>query len=230
MRIFTAIEYTLMLLADNLQKEFGALKVLKGVSLKIDRGEFVAITGPSGAGKSTLLHILGGLEKPDAGSVRFEGVNLFKMNATRQYHFRNRNMGFIFQFHHLLPEFTALENICMPLWIAGASTSAAKAKGKALLGSLGLGERAQHKPEALSGGEQQRVAIARAIINEPAVVFADEPTGNLDTANARSVHELFMQLRDRYRLTFVVVTHNDELAEMADRKLMMRDGRLLPGE
>lgn len=230
MRIFTAIEYTLMLLADNLQKEFGALKVLKGVSLKIDRGEFVAITGPSGAGKSTLLHILGGLEKPDAGSVRFEGVNLFKMNATRQYHFRNRHMGFIFQFHHLLPEFTALENICMPLWIAGASTSAAKAKAKALLGSLGLGERAQHKPDALSGGEQQRVAIARAIINEPVVVFADEPTGNLDTANARSVHELFMQLRDRYRLTFVVVTHNDELAEMADRKLMMRDGRLLPGE
>src|SRR5690606_16558930 len=155
-------------LAENLQKNYGALNVLKSVSLKINKGEFVAITGPSGAGKSTLLHILGGLEKPDSGSVRFEEVELFKMNATKQYHFRNRNMGFIFQFHHLLPEFTALENISMPLWIAGETTGAAKSKAEALLDSLGLGQRAQHKPDALSGGEQQRVAIARAIINRPA--------------------------------------------------------------
>ncbi len=216
-----------MLTAENLSKKYGQLPVVKNVSLEIGRGEFVAIAGPSGAGKSTLLHILGGLDKPDSGNVVLMGETMFQLSRKKQAVFRNRNIGFVFQFHHLLPEFTALENVCMPLWIARKKPKEATSMAQAILKTVGLEHRLDHKPGALSGGEQQRVAIARAIVHRPAIVFADEPTGNLDSANANAIHELFLELRALYNQTFVVVTHNEHLAAMADRTLMMQDGAVI---
>lgn len=215
-----------MLQAQNLSKKYGQLTVLSNVSLHIEKGEFVAIAGPSGAGKSTLLHLLGALDFPDTGQVSLMDQEVFKLSRKRQAAFRNRNMGFVFQFHHLLPEFTALENVCMPLWIAGRNKKEATDEAAAILKTVGLSHRTDHKPGELSGGEQQRVAIARAIVHKPSVIFADEPTGNLDTANAHAVHELFLQLREMYNQTFVIVTHNEQLAAMADRTLLMKDGRI----
>lgn len=213
-----------MLTATNLSKKYGKLQVLKQVSLQITPGEFVAIAGPSGAGKSTLLHLLGSLDTPNEGAVSLMNTDLFQLSARKQAAFRNQHMGFVFQFHHLLPEFTALENVCMPLLIAGKGRKEATGTAMAVLEQVGLQQRAEHKPGELSGGEQQRVAIARAIVHHPSVVFADEPTGNLDSANAHSVHELFLRLRQENKQTFVIVTHNEQLAAMADRVLMMRDG------
>lgn len=215
-----------MLSALNLSKKYGQLTVLRNVSLQIQKGEFVAIAGPSGAGKSTLLHLLGALDFPDTGQVQLMDNELFKLSRKKQAAFRNENMGFVFQFHHLLPEFTALENVCMPLWIGETGKKEATAKAEEILNIVGLSHRLHHKPGELSGGEQQRVAIARAIVHRPAVIFADEPTGNLDTANAHAVHELFLQLRKQYNQTFVIVTHNEQLAAMADRTLLMRDGQI----
>jgi lipoprotein-releasing system ATP-binding protein len=216
-----------MLTASNLSKKYGQLTVLHQVSLQVNKGDFIAISGPSGAGKSTLLHILGGLDHPDEGQVMLMGKPLFNLSQKKQFAFRNKNMGFVFQFHHLLPEFTALENVCMPLWIAGLNKTDALKQATEILEIVGLKSRVQHKPGALSGGEQQRVAIARAIVPKPAIVFADEPTGNLDTANAQSVHELFLRLRERFNQTFVIVTHNEQLAAMADKHLMMKDGEII---
>ncbi len=216
-----------MLAARNLSKKYGQLQVLNDVSLEIQQGEFVAIVGPSGAGKSTLLHILGSLDIPDAGQVQLTGQEVFKLSRKKQAAFRNKNMGFVFQFHHLLPEFTALENVCIPLWIAGQDKKEAMDAAKEVLDTVGLTHRTDHKPGELSGGEQQRVAIARAIVHKPSIVFADEPTGNLDTANAQAVHDLFLQLRTQYNQTFVIVTHNEQLAAMADRTLSMKDGRIV---
>lgn len=213
-----------MLSAQNLSKKYGQLTVLREVSLQINQGEFVAIAGPSGAGKSTLLHLLGGLDFPDTGQVQLMDHELFKLSRKKQAAFRNKNMGFVFQFHHLLPEFTALENVCMPLWIGNTPKKEAIAAATAILKTVGLSHRLDHKPGELSGGEQQRVAIARAIVHKPSVIFADEPTGNLDTANAQAVHELFLELRKLYNQTFVIVTHNEQLAAMADRTLLMKDG------
>jgi lipoprotein-releasing system ATP-binding protein len=215
-----------MLSAHNLSKKYGQLQVLNNVSLEIKKGEFVAIAGPSGAGKSTLLHLLGSLDYPDTGDVKLMDIELFKLSRKKQSAFRNQHMGFVFQFHHLLPEFTALENVCMPLWIGNKDKKEAIAASTAVLETVGLSHRLHHKPTELSGGEQQRVAIARAIVHKPSVIFADEPTGNLDTANAQSVHELFLQLREMYHHTFVIVTHNEQLAAMADRTLLMKDGRI----
>jgi lipoprotein-releasing system ATP-binding protein len=215
-----------MLTAENLSKKYGQLTVLRNVSLEIKQGEFVAIAGPSGAGKSTLLHLLGALDFPDTGQVRLMKNDLFKLSRKRQAAFRNKNMGFVFQFHHLLPEFTALENVCMPLWIADKNKKEATDAAKKILDTVGLSHRLNHKPGELSGGEQQRVAIARAIVHQPSVIFADEPTGNLDTANAQAIHELFLQLREMYNQTFVIVTHNEQLAAVADRTFMMKDGNI----
>jgi lipoprotein-releasing system ATP-binding protein len=215
-----------MLSAQNLSKKYGQLTVLRNVSLQIAAGEFVAIAGPSGAGKSTLLHLLGALDIPDTGQVTLMEQDLFKFSRKKQAGFRNKNMGFVFQFHHLLPEFTALENVCMPMWIGGAGTKEAVQAAREVLDTVGLAHRLDHKPGELSGGEQQRVAIARAIVHKPPVIFADEPTGNLDTVNAQAIHELFLQLRALYRQTFVIVTHNEQLAGMADRTLLMRDGQI----
>ncbi len=216
-----------MLEARNLSKKYGKLTVLHEVSLQIRQGEFVAIAGPSGAGKSTLLHLLGALDSPDTGQVTLMEQALFRLSAAQQASFRNRHMGFVFQFHHLLPEFTAIENVCMPLWIAGVKRKAATEAAKEILDIVDLSHRLHHKPGELSGGEQQRVAIARAIVHKPSVVLADEPTGNLDTANARAVHELFIRLKEQYNQTFVIVTHNEQLASLADRILMMKDGRIV---
>lgn len=215
-----------MLSALNLSKRYGQLTVLNDVSLEIQKGEFVAIAGPSGAGKSTLLHLLGALDFPDTGQVKLMNQELFRLSRKKQAGFRNQHMGFVFQFHHLLPEFTALENVCMPLWIGRQSKAEAMNAAREILKTVGLGHRMDHKPSELSGGEQQRVAIARAIVHRPSVIFADEPTGNLDTANAQAVHELFFQLRDLYQQTFVIVTHNEQLAAMADRTLLMKDGKI----
>lgn len=214
----------MILTAENLSKKYGQLTVLRQVSLSIQEGAFVAIAGPSGAGKSTLLHLLGSLDTPDTGGVQVMQQHIFNLSRRKQAAFRNKHMGFVFQFHHLLPEFTALENVCMPLWISGSGQKEAKMKAAEVLEKVGLSHRLEHKPGELSGGEQQRVAIARAIVHRPAIVFADEPTGNLDTASATSVHELFFQLREEYKQTFVIVTHNTQLAAMADRTLMMKDG------
>jgi lipoprotein-releasing system ATP-binding protein len=219
-----------MLTASNLSKRYGQLTVLKSVSLHIKKGEFITIVGPSGAGKSTLLHLLGGLDLPDEGEVTIMGQSLFNLPNKKQFAFRNKHMGFVFQFHHLLPEFSALENTSMPLWIGGVSRTEAQQVATKILADVGLKERLHHKPAALSGGEQQRVAIARAIATQPAIVFADEPTGNLDTANAALVHELFLELQDRYKLTFVIVTHNEHLAELADRTFYMQDGKIVKEE
>lgn len=216
-----------MLVAQGIVKSYGDLKVLKGVGLEIGDGEVVSIVGSSGAGKSTLLHILGTLDSADAGEIFFDGVPVHRMQGRSLARFRNEHIGFVFQFHHLLPEFTALENVCIPGWIAGKRKKEVEDRARQLLGLLGLSERVENKPGALSGGEQQRVAVARALINNPRIVFADEPTGNLDSANARELHHLFMKLRDEFRQTFLIVTHNEELAGMSDRVLHMKDGKMM---
>ncbi|MDB2317464.1 ABC transporter ATP-binding protein [Flavobacteriales bacterium] len=213
-----------MISAENIHKSYDGLEILKGVSLKVDKGEIVSIVGASGAGKSTLLHILGTLTASDEGILSINNKNTHQLNTKHLSTFRNKEIGFIFQAHQLLPEFTAVENVCLPAWIKGTSKNIALDKAKVLLKDLGLGDRLDHKPMELSGGEQQRVAVARALINKPSVVFADEPSGNLDTEAAKALHELFFELRDRYQQTFVIVTHNRELAEMSDRMLEMKDG------
>ncbi len=213
-----------MLKAVGVQKSYGSLKVLKGVDIQIEKGEVVAIVGASGAGKSTLLHILGTLDSPDQGEVLIEGKNLFDNSAPDLARFRNKNIGFVFQFHNLLPEFTALENVMMPGLIGGGEEKQLRKKALELLSLLGLGERANHKPSEMSGGEQQRTAVARALINSPSLVFADEPSGNLDSENAADLHQLFFKLKNELGHTFVIVTHNQEFANMADRKLEMKDG------
>jgi len=213
-----------MLNAVGITKSYGSLEVVKGVDLSLEKGEIVAIVGSSGAGKSTLLHILGTLDTPDKGDIILNNTILNKLNNTALSKYRNKHIGFIFQFHHLLPEFTALENVCIPAWIAGVSKKQSIYKATELLEKLGLKDRIQHKPSTLSGGEQQRVAVARALINSPDVVFADEPTGNLDSANAKHLHELLIQLKNDYQQTFLIVTHNDELAASCDRTLHMKDG------
>ena len=216
-----------MIQARNITKAYDSLKVLKGISLDIQKGEIVSVTGASGAGKSTLLHILSTLDKADSGDVMVDGIDTGKLNDRKLAEFRNRKIGFVFQFHHLLPEFTALENVCIPAFIARINKKEAEHRAMELLNFLNLGDRASHKPSELSGGEQQRVAVARALVNQPAVLMADEPSGNLDSANARQLHQLFFDLRDQFHQTIVIVTHNEELAEMADRRLMMKDGLLL---
>lgn len=213
-----------MLKAHGLKKSYGALQVLKGVDIQVTEGEVVAIVGASGAGKSTLLHLVGTLDTPDQGEVWMDGTNIFKKPARELAEFRNKNMGFVFQFHNLLPEFSALENVMIPAFIAKAEAQKAKAKATELLERLGLKDRLHHKPSELSGGEQQRTAVARALINSPKLVLADEPSGNLDSKNAAELHQLFLNLRKELNLTFVIVTHNLEFAAMADRKLEIRDG------
>lgn len=213
-----------MLSAKNIKKQYGRLSVLKGVDVTVDKGEIVSIVGSSGAGKSTLLHILGTLDKPDSGEIVVNGQPVQQLNGNRLSAFRNKHIGFVFQFHHLLPEFTALENVCIPGWIAGYKKKEVILKATDLLKTLGLEERLQNKPQQLSGGEQQRVAVARALINSPSIVMADEPTGNLDSANARELHQLFINLRNKFNQTFLIVTHNEELSKMSDRVLMMKDG------
>lgn len=218
-----------MISAQNIFKRYDELQVLKGVDLHIAKGEIVSIVGASGAGKTTLLQILGTLDKPtiqEGTSLVISGQDILKMNDKTLSQFRNLHLGFIFQFHQLLPEFTALENVCIPAFIAQKDKKETEAEALRLLNYLGLSERAHHKPSALSGGEQQRVAVARALINKPAVIFADEPSGNLDTLSAENLHQLFFKLRDELGQTFVIVTHNEELAQMADRKLTMVDGQI----
>ncbi len=213
-----------MIKAKDIYKSYGNLQVLKGINLEIQKGEIVSIVGASGAGKSTLLHILGTLDKADQGIVEINGIAVNQLSEKKLSEFRNKKIGFVFQFHHLLPEFTALENICIPAFIAKESRKNAEKKASELLNILNLTDRAEHKPSELSGGEQQRLAVARALINNPAVVLADEPSGNLDSASSIELHELFFSLRDQLNQTFVIVTHNDELANMADRKLVIKDG------
>lgn len=215
-----------MLKAEGIFKSYGALNILNGVSLSIKKGEIVAIVGASGAGKSTLLHILGTLDKADKGSLIIDKVDLSKMSESQLSDFRNRKIGFVFQFHHLLPEFTALENVMIPALIQNTNEKVAKEKALMWLDRLGMSHRASHKPHTLSGGEQQRVAIARALINEPAVVLADEPSGNLDSANAESLHRLIKKLNEEFQQTFIIVTHNDELAKISDRIITMKDGNI----
>ena len=219
-----------MLEAKQIKKSYGSLQVLKGVDLTINKAEIVSIVGSSGAGKSTLLHLLGTLDKPDKGEILLLGqrIDLLKGNALAR--FRNNNIGFIFQFHHLLPEFSALENVCIPGWINGTKKKVVEQKAKELLAQLGLSERLQNKPQQLSGGEQQRVAVARALINNPAIIMADEPTGNLDSANGRELHKLFIELKQTMQQTFLIVTHNEELAAMSDRIVHMKDGLIVDGD
>jgi lipoprotein-releasing system ATP-binding protein len=216
-----------MIKAESIFKSYGKLPVLKGVSLHINKGELISIVGASGAGKTTLLHILGTLDRLDSGNLEMNGSAISKLSEKKLAAFRNKNIGFVFQFHHLLPEFTALENVCIPGFIGGTSKTKVETRAKELLLFLGLTERMQHKPNELSGGEQQRVAVARALINNPAVILADEPSGNLDSATAKDLHQLFFKLREEFNQTFVIVTHNEELADMADRKLVMKDGVIL---
>ena len=216
-----------MIHAQNIHKSFEGLEVLKGVSLSINKGEIVSIIGASGAGKSTLLQILGTLTKSDKGSIQIYNQNIQKFNSKDLSKFRNQEIGFIFQEHQLLPEFSALENVCLPYWIKIGSKKDAEIRAKEILNELGLADRLYHKPTNLSGGEQQRVAVARALINKPSVIFADEPSGNLDSTNAKKLHELFFELRDRHNQTFVIVTHNRELAKMSDRMLEMKDGFII---
>lgn len=215
-----------MIEAKGIYKSFGNVDVIKGIDLHIDKGEIVTIMGASGAGKTTLLQIIGTLEKADKGEVSINGQNIGKMNQKSLASFRNKNIGFVFQFHHLLPEFTAIENICIPAYIAGVSKKEATEKAMQLLDYLKLTERANHKPSMLSGGEQQRIAVARALINNPSVILADEPSGNLDSSNAKELHELFFKLREQTGQTFVIVTHNPDLAKMADRTLTIKDGKI----
>ena len=215
-----------MIKATGIEKSFGSLKVLKGVDVNIGKAEVVSIMGASGAGKSTLLQILGTLSTPDAGSLIIDGIDVLKLDSKALAEFRNKKLGFVFQFHHLLPEFTALENVVIPAYIAGRGKKEAEQRAKELLTDMGLGERLTHKPSELSGGEQQRVAIARALINKPAVLFADEPSGNLDSRTKEEIHKLFFDLRDKYGQTVVIVTHDPDLAKMCDRSLFMVDGTI----
>lgn len=215
-----------MLKASNIHKSYGNLHVLKGVDLEIKKGEIVSIVGKSGAGKSTLLHILGTLDVPDSGTLMINDINASKLAQKPLANFRNKNIGFIFQFHHLLPEFTAVENVCIPALINNQSEKESLVRAKELLDYLGLSDRLDHKPTQLSGGEQQRVAVARALMNNPAVVFADEPSGNLDSESSKDLHQLLFKLRDDFQQTFIIVTHNEELAKMSDRTVTMKDGLL----
>lgn len=215
-----------MIKIENIHKSYNTLKVLKGIDLEINSGEILSIIGASGAGKSTLLHIIGTLDRPDSGKIIYDDTSVFEMNDTKLSRFRNKEIGFVFQFHHLLPEFTALENICIPAFIGGMSKKEAEDKARELLDGFNLLERASHKPSELSGGEQQRVAVARALINQPSVILADEPSGNLDSQNAKELHELFFTLRDKFNQTFIIVTHNNELAQMADRTIVIKDGKI----
>ncbi|NVM62390.1 lipoprotein-releasing system ATP-binding protein [Mucilaginibacter sp. SG538B] len=216
-----------MLKARSIHKSYGQLQILKGVDLEVQKGEIVTIVGASGAGKSSLLNILGTLDRPDSGTLTINDIELNKLNNKQLSDFRNRQIGFIFQFHHLLAEFSALENVCIPAFIAGKSKSEAEKKAAGLLDLLGLKDRLHHKPNQLSGGEQQRVAVARALINNPALIFADEPSGNLDSVNALELHELFIKLKNDFRQTFVIVTHNEDLANLSDRTVTMRDGLIV---
>lgn len=213
-----------MLTAKGIEKYYGDLWVLKGVDVSIQKGEIVSIVGPSGSGKSTLLHILGTLDEPAKGEIVLQNRKIDRLKGRTLAAFRNRHIGFVFQFHHLLPEFSALENVCIPGWIAGRKKKEVEERAFTLLNILGVGHRAENKPGAMSGGEQQRVAVARALINNPDIVFADEPTGNLDSVHARELHQLFFDLRQQFRQTFLIVTHNEELARMSDRVLHMTDG------
>lgn len=216
-----------MLTGKNIYKRYGSVEVLKGVEIEIQRKEVVSIVGPSGSGKSTLLHILGTLDKADIGTVSMNGTLINSLSPKKMAAFRNKHIGFVFQFHHLLPEFTALENVCIPGWLAGRKKKEVEEKSRELLQMLNLGHRLENKPNAMSGGEQQRVAVARALINNPDIVFADEPTGNLDTANAKELHQLFFDLKQKFNQTFLIVTHNEELAGLSDRVLHMRDGKIV---
>ena len=213
-----------MIITKNLIKNFGKLQVLKGINLEINKGEVVSIVGPSGAGKTTLLQIMGTLSKPDLGEIFFDGINPMNFSEKKLAAFRNQNIGFVFQFHHLLPEFTALENVCIPAFIANKNKNETLKRAKELLDFLKLSERMEHKPAELSGGEQQRVAVARALMNKPSVIFADEPSGNLDSKNREDLHNLFFTLRDEFNQTFVIVTHDNDLAEMSDRIIHLKDG------
>ena len=215
-----------MLTARNIHKKYGPVEVLKGVDIIVNPGEIISIVGPSGSGKSTLLHILGTLDKADQGEVFLHQTNVTQLQGNKLANFRNTHIGFVFQFHHLLPEFTALENVCIPGWLTKKSKNEVKVRAVQLLKLLGLGHRLENKPNQLSGGEQQRVAVARALINQPDIVFADEPTGNLDTANAKDLHQLFFDLRKEFNQTFLIVTHNEELAQLSDRTLTMKDGKI----
>ncbi len=209
-----------------IKKSFGSLEVLKGIDLHIDKGEVVSIVGPSGAGKTTLLQIIGTLDRPDTGTITIDGIDVSKLSSKKLSDFRNQHIGFVFQFHQLLPEFTAIENIMIPAYIAGASHREAKQRAQELLEFMGLSDRASHKPNELSGGEKQRVAVARALINHPAVILADEPSGSLDSKNKEELHQLFFDLRDKFGQTFVIVTHDEQLASITDRTIHMRDGQL----
>jgi lipoprotein-releasing system ATP-binding protein len=217
-----------MLTGKNIYKRYGTIEVLRGVDLEIGKGEIVSIVGPSGSGKSTLLHILGTLDKADMGTVMMSNTVISSLSGNKLAAFRNKHIGFVFQFHHLLPEFSALENVCIPGWLAGRKKKEVEVSAIELLETLGLKERVENKPNQLSGGEQQRVAVARALINKPEIIFADEPTGNLDTANAKELHQLFFDLRKQFNQTFLIVTHNEELATLSDRVLHMKDGKINP--
>ena len=216
-----------MISGKNIHKKFDTVEVLKGVDMEIKKGEVVSIVGPSGSGKSTLLHILGTLDRADSGSVTMNNTVVSSLTGKKLAAFRNQHIGFVFQFHHLLPEFTALENVCIPGWLAGRKKSEVSEEAVRLLTSLGLSHRMENKPNQLSGGEQQRVAVARALINKPDIVMADEPTGNLDSVNAKELHQLFFKLRDEFNQTFLIVTHNEELAQLSDRVLHMKDGKIV---
>jgi len=216
-----------MIKAQNIHKSYGKLNVLKGIDIEINKGEIISIVGASGAGKTTLLHILGTIDHADKGKIIMNDIEVNLLSDKKLSEFRNKNIGFVFQFHHLLPEFTAMENVCIPSFIGGISRKEAEERAVKLLDFLGLAERKNHKPSQLSGGEQQRVAVARALINNPAVILADEPSGNLDSASAKELHSLFFSLRDEFKQTFIIVTHNEELAGMADRKLTIKDGMIL---
>lgn len=214
-----------MISVQHIHKSYGNLHVLQDINLEIAQGEVLSIVGASGAGKTTLLQIIGTLDRPDSGTIIIDGTDVTKLGDRELSRFRNRRIGFVFQFHNLLPEFTAIENVCMPALIGGKSMEEAKQEAMRLLQFLNVADRAEHKPSQLSGGEQQRVAVARALINHPAVILADEPSGNLDSVHAKELHNLFFQLRDQYQQTFIIVTHNEELADMADRKITMKDGK-----